>query len=1216
MTLNVSPITEPVDSDSVSSTAAPVQTPDVTPNVFIGTKPVLKNWKMYGPPATDIQEDEPSSQTAQADEELDLPPELKEEDFTAPRNYTSRAIRTSKPVAPIWLQIGQAVAVFATVAWLSYAAIYILALPNSIKMITSSPLTLGGILASVLAPVAMVWLCLATWQRRSDAHIYAEALRNELRGLFYPDADQSNLIGEDIRELMRQATEMTATSRGAIKAIQRARTGLRAEIRDFAGVSQKAEFHIDRLADALAKRAEELLSLTETIELQTENISSKAQRGVTMWETCSVEISELGEELDQMFDAGTEKLQNASEAAKSRVQEIETDLNKTVESLTNRLEDVAVQFDATRDDLDGQANRLQDVATAISNGSERLETSLADAENIYGAVQGMMTTMADSLGKVEGTAETFYARTNEIEKKLETRADALKDSADKLLNSTDDLQEVGDLATHKLAEALSLALSGADTITNAVRKSKDMMDKAVVEASTQIAETSKIADDKLDALMNEARANRDQLQKIISEIEEQQAKLSTTAQKIDDRRSELSSAVDRATTSLDDSTSKMVRESEKPLKFIMSSIDQLQVHTIEMESKLAARTVEIQQENSKLKILVEGIDQTVKGSVDKLVATTSTIEAQAKSILDTVEGQREGLQSFVSEMDSKSGNIVKVMETRRDVMETSIRSTEERLTSLGEKFVDKGDTLVGKVSFLSDTISNYEQKLNESILSVNAKYGEVAEKVSGQIKYMTQLSEFIAPESDRILSKIDTVHEKYDELRKECFEMADDATERLVSFSDKLEDKVVKLGIETKATSQVLMSMSSDLTSTLSGMKHVAEEAHDRIELIQTGMKGRVEDLHLISDRVQMKVESMQNNLGTYAKDLNDVLHLTISDLELATEKFGQTTSILDDKTNNVTARIIDASRQYIEEGHRMSLMGEQTVHKSARMVEVIQQETDKLIGSARASLLELQKSGDTLSVRTKEIEEYLKSSTQHTKNYGDELRNQASLIASHSSDVVDVISAATVKLTSKASDVKNAGQKIIDEMEIAGVRLEEGTNVLGRVARITIEAVDDAVTGFSEHGNILKNTVDGLATQIKNVKDVQLRTERETFLSSAKFVIESLYSLAVDVSRHMEGELDVRVLRNYQKGDVSAYVRHLVDIAPKMPIDKSQRKFIEDGEFRTYVLRFIRQYEELLEQAQANDYGDLLSSVFSTSDIGKLYKVLCEIAGRSSREH
>ena len=437
-----------------------------------------------------------------------------------------------------------------------------------------------------------------------------------------------------------------------------------------------------------------------------------------------------------------------------------------------------------------------------------------------------------------------------------------------------------------------------------------------------------------------------------------------------------------------------------------------------------------------------------------------------------------------------------------------------------------------------------------------------------------------------------------------------------MGLGDKLQTRITSLGTETTETSRVFLNVTEDMTATLSNIKQAAEEAQDRIGQIQSGMKGRVDDLHLMSDRVQMKVEMMQNSLGTYAKDLNDVLHLTMSDLEMATEKFGETTSILDDKTNGVTSRIIDATRQYVEEGHRMALMGEQTVHKAARIVAVIQQESDKLVTTSKSSLLELQKSGDTLSIRTKEIEEYLKASTHHTRTYSDGLREQASLIANHSSDIVDTISAATTKLSVKANEVKQASNHVIEEIESAGARLEEGTNVLGRVARITIEAVDDAVTGFAEHGNVLRNTVNGLTTQMQSVKDVQARNERETFLSSAKFVIESLYSLAVDVSRHMEGELDVRVLRTYQKGDVSAYVRHLVELAPRMPIDKSQRKFIEDGEFRTYVLRFIRQYEELLEQAQANDYGDLLSSVFSTSDIGKLYKVLCEIAGRSSRDH
>ena len=685
---------------------------------------------------------------------------------------------------------------------------------------------------------------------------------------------------------------------------------------------------------------------------------------------------------------------------------------------------------------------------------------------------------------------------------------------------------------------------------------------------------------------------------------------------MDESRIELSGVVDKATTSLDAATTNMVAQSDKPLKLIQSSIAQLEEHTQEMESKLAARTVEVQQETGKLKSLVSGIDETVQESVDKLTSATTLLTEQSGEIEANVAAQRQSLDGFVQDMSIKANAIASSLAERKNNIEQSISTTEEKISSLGNSFFNKGDALVEKVNFVSEKITNYEQTLNASILSVNAKYGEVAEKVSGQIKYMTQLSEFISPEADRILSKVETLHASYDDLKDKCFAVADESSAALMGLSEKLESRIVKLGTETTETSRILLGVTGDLTETLSDIKQHAEEAHDSIAQIQSGMKGRVDDLHLISDRVQMKVEMMQNNLGTYAKDLNDVLHLTMSDLEIATERFGQTTSILDEKTDGVTSRIIDATRQYVEEGHRMALLSEQTVHKAARIVAVIQQESDKLVNTSKASLLELQKSGDTLSVRTKEIEEYLKASTHHTRTYGDSLREQASLIANHSSEIVDHISAATVKLSTKANEVKQVSNHVIEEIENAGARLEEGTNVLGRVARITIEAVDDAVTGFAEHGNVLRNTVNNLTTQMQNVKEVQTRTERETFLSSAKFVIESLYSLALDVSRHLEVELDVRVLRTYQKGDVSAYVRHLVDFAPRMPIDKSQRKFIEDGEFRTYVLRFIRQYEELLEQAQANDYGDLLSSVFSTSDIGKLYKVLCEIAGRSSREH
>ena len=47
---------------------------------------------------------------------------------------------------------------------------------------------------------------------------------------------------------------------------------------------------------------------------------------------------------------------------------------------------------------------------------------------------------------------------------------------------------------------------------------------------------------------------------------------------------------------------------------------------------------------------------------------------------------------------------------------------------------------------------------------------------------------------------------------------------------------------------------------------------------------------------------------------------------------------------------------------------------------------------------------------------------------------------------------------------------------------------------------------------------------------------------------------------------------------------------------------------------RFLRQFEDMFEQASANDHGDLLSSTFASSDLGRLYVVLCGAAGRDAK--
>ena len=1184
MTISASPKTE---SSAAASSAS--SSPEVSSSVFMGTKPALKNWKIYGdaPQDTEGKDSDVS--------ELDLDSKFPRGPI---RGFSDRNMKSMRPVAPFWLQIGQAVAVFVTVAWLTYAAIYVMALPNSIRSITSSPLTLGGILASVLAPIAMLWLCIATWQRRSDAHIYAQALREELRGLFFPSESQANLIGDDIRILMKQATEMSASSRAAIKAIQRARGGLRSEIRDFAGVSQKAEFHIDRLAEALSKRAEELLSLTETIEAQSESIASKAQRGVGVWENVAAEITELGEEIDGIFTAGTDKLVSASDSALANIG------------------GVSEKIKTAQVNLDVQADKLQTTAESIAGGAVRLEVSLKGAEKIQSAVEGVMDVMSSSLGKVETTAETLFNRTDAIEKKLEARADTLKSSADKLLSSTDSLQEVGDLAIHKLGEALSMAISGADTITNAVRRSKEMMDKTVSDATTQIEQTSKVADEKLAALMNEARANRDRLAVLIDEIERKQLALSQSAKDIDITRVQIVEASEKAVSDFDVATSQMVSRTAEPFQLIHSSIDRLKDHTRELDDKLSVRVVEVEQETGKLKNMMDTVSVTLKTSLQDISHTTGQVSAQARIVSEEVTGQRDSLNVIVNDLQDKTKVVTALLSDQSNHLNASLSDAERRIGDLGQMFFSKGDALIEKVTFVSDKVSEYEHRLNDTFVSVGKKTTDIEISVAKQISEISRLAENIEPETTRIIDQAERLNSRYDDLKYSYISATDTATACLIDLGDKLESRIEKLGSETLDTSRVFLTVTEDLTTSLSDIKRVSEDAQERMSQIQTGMKGRVDDLQLVADQVKIKVDVLQNDLGGYMKDLSGMVGRAVSDLEDATDKFGKTTIVLDEKVDAVTTKILDSTRQYTEEGHRMSMLGEQAAHKSSRIIATIQEESEKLVHAAKSSLMDLQKSGDTLSVRTKEIEEYLRSSIQHAKTYGDELRGQVTLIATQSNDVVDQISAATSRLTNHAGDVKQVGATMAEGIESSRQKLSDESAKLGNIAKKTIEAADEAAVVFTKHSAVLQKTIEDMVAQSKQVREGQLRTERESFLSAAKFVIESLYSLAIDVARHLEGDLDMRVLRAYQKGDVAAYARHLVEFAPKIPVERSQRKFIEDGEFRTYILRFIRQYEELLEQAHSNDYADLLSSVFSTSDIGKLYKILCEIAGRSSKEH
>lgn len=1187
----VSPVAE--DIPPVTSEADP----SVSSKLYMGQGPVLKNWKIMGR----------VPQNELADQEAG--------DAAKTRSYSDRKI-SGKPVAPFWLQIGQALAVFMTMAWLTYASIYIMALPGSIKAITSSPLTLGGIMASVLAPIAMLWLCIATWQRRSDAHLYAQALREELRNMIFPGEDQSNIIGEDIRLLMKQATEMSSTSRAAIKAIQRARSGLRAEIRDFAGTSQKAEFHIDRLADSLSKRAEELLSLTETIEAQTNVLSDKAQRGIGAWENVSAEISEIGNEISEIFESGKNKLLTVTDQTKDHIKAIEGDLTVAVENLSSKIGSVALQIDSAHETLDMQSEKLKTVSETITDGAFRLEQSLSGAGKISEAVEGVMDVMTTSLGKVESTAESLFMRTESMEKKLEDRAEILRASAEKLMDSTDTLENVGDQAAQKLAEALSMAISGAESITGAVLKSKEVFDRTVQDASGHIAETTAMTGEKVAHLMEIAKIHRDQLEKLIAEMDARQQSIVDTIENLDGAQTKILSSAEQTKIVLDVASQMMSDRAQEPLLLIEKTINRLGEQTQEFDDKLSVRIIEVETETEKLRGLVDHVSQSLQSSLQDVNHTVEQVELKSGQLGEGISVQRANLKNMVSDLEDNTRAIGSLLRNQSQQLSESLTLTESQISILGQMFFERGDMLVDKISEATDDISSFEEKMAGTLSSISRKVNDTENFLSADIDKIKAIAEKFSPECNQLMNLSDMLSRRYTDLKENYLSATDTASSCLAELGDRLEQRLEKLGSGTMESSKAMLALTEDLTGAYRQIRGVSEEAQERMGQIHIGVKDQIDDLQSVTDQVRDKVDGMQANLDTYMRDLNVVVGRAMADLKNATEEFGKSTYMLDSKADVATAKILEGSKQYIEEGHRMAMLGEQALHKSSRIVGVIQEESNRLLETAKLSLIELQKAGDLLSARTHEIEGHMKSSLMSARGYSEELRGQISMIVDHSAEAADQITDSTARLSARAQEVRQISSSVTENIELSRQKLSDEGTRLTSVAKKAIEAADEASNVFTRHSTNLYKTVSEMAEQAKKVRENQVKVERESFLMSAKFVIESLYSIAVDVARHLEDDLDMRVLKSYQKGDIGAFTRHLIEMAPRIPADKCQRKFIEDGEFRTYVLRFIRQFEELLEQANQNDYADLLSSVFSTSDIGKLYKILCEIAGRNAKTH
>ncbi len=205
------------------------------------------------------------------------------------------------------------------------------------------------------------------------------------------------------------------------------------------------------------------------------------------------------------------------------------------------------------------------------------------------------------------------------------------------------------------------------------------------------------------------------------------------------------------------------------------------------------------------------------------------------------------------------------------------------------------------------------------------------------------------------------------------------------------------------------------------------------------------------------------------------------------------------------------------------------------------------------------------------------------------------------------------------AGGTRATGEAFRQQLLTLGKSADEAVNrveVVLKTLRKHADSLVEASNGITEQtgkaGQVFARQVDQLmvsankaADTAKQLEDVHDRAHTGKFLENTTYVIEQLHSIAVDIARIFQPSVEEELWKRYYKGDQAVFLRHITKTLSRQKFEAIQQKYKTDEKFRSYVMRYLKEYSALVKHARATDRAEVLTTTFSTSDMGKLYMLL-----------
>ncbi|NIJ41091.1 hypothetical protein FHS78_001372 [Parvibaculum indicum] len=594
---------------------------------------------------------------------------------------------------------------------------------------------------------------------------------------------------------------------------------------------------------------------------------------------------------------------------------------------------------------------------------------------------------------------------------------------------------------------------------------------------------------------------------------------------------------------------------------------------------------------------IASIAQAVRRELDNLKSGLDEAVQSASNLKDVVTGE-------VAEIERGTGRA----EFRTRTMEELLKRHRQNLEDLSHTLGSQSDKISRAIRDEVDAVRTVAHEAETGI-------AEATTRLSSQTEALSRTGEAARVGADATAAMLDRQSSRLEVVSSNALTRAEELSQRYEAQRDLISEAAQRLEKEharlqsifelhrdtMQAADTALAGHTAQISKAVGQLSQGIDEnfarAHDKATALRESVSAELaraaEEAESTSAAVSRSAGAATRAIGATVQELKDAgsaldseVNKSAADaISATTDRLKAATAEMREEVGRVTAAIhTDLDKR----GGEIQSLIERTVTQEEDTAARLSRVMEQLGSAARTAGGDLQLASDELARRIDDLPDEAMESADALRKV---LEDQVSALASIAEIVVR--HARVIDRSSPAAEQPSR-------------RAHEPLHDLPRQSPTRDDEKGERPWAMSE---LLAAAGDQKTDQAK--PDPQMN--EDAFQRASVNVFETLQSLAIDLDRALEQSPPPDLWRRYQAGERNVFTRRLYNLSGRELFDQIAAKYKKDGEFRTYVDRYVSTFEELLGAASARDRSNILVETYLTSDTGKVYLMLAQTSGKLS---